>query len=354
MCGKKSIALSYAFDSRDHDPELISAASKLSTKLIEKLVNEWPEDVHLYSINIPLRAGVSTTKIVYTDMLQNTWKSGSSFEQVSHPDEEPDPAEHEKQIREGTEVWQSESNGDANRQVSRKQRKSYKWAPQFADVKEAVEKAGRGDGWTVLQGWVRYVKCSFLDCRGRTNKLFQCHTTKSKLLAPASLQRGDQAVSKYLIKLLRTFGSIVLLREHVEESLVQDFLNSQEMITDTRRPQKHNSAFRAHPYVVHSIFVPQKALCLDRLSRPVRAASGPRGVEVPALTAALRTDNIHISASKCFHFSVTVHWLRVIRFRACSTAPVFQPDLRLRLSQSTYQEALLVEHCRYMARQTSR
>ena len=55
MCGKKSIALSYAFDSRDHDPEVISAASKLSTKLIEKLVNGWPEDVHLYSINVPIR-----------------------------------------------------------------------------------------------------------------------------------------------------------------------------------------------------------------------------------------------------------------------------------------------------------
>lgn len=164
MCGKKAIALSYAFDSREHDPEIIAAASKLSTRLIEKLVNEWPEDVHLYSINVPLRTGVANTKIVYTDMLQNQWQSGSSFEEIPvDDDEEIDPRKQEKEVREGHgsgEATIQIPNGDATEGTSRRQRKKYKWAPKFADVRKSVEDAGSGDGWTVLQGHVRFV-CQF-------------------------------------------------------------------------------------------------------------------------------------------------------------------------------------------------
>src|SRR5437763_109098 len=62
VCGKKAIALSYAFDSREHKVEILAEAANLSTRLLEKLVAEWPEDVHLYSINVPVRKGVSDTK----------------------------------------------------------------------------------------------------------------------------------------------------------------------------------------------------------------------------------------------------------------------------------------------------
>ena len=196
-------------------------------------------------------------------MLQNTWKSGSSFEQVSHPEEQPDPAEQEKQIREGTEVWQSESNGDANRQVSRKQRKSYKWAPQFADVKEAVEKAGRGDGWTVLQGWVRYRKSSCFFAVAVLTRSSSVTPLRANFLAPASLQRGDQAVSKCLIDLLHTFGSIVLLGAHVEDAVPKHLHGPQEMITKTSRPQEHEPTLNADFFIINRISVLQKAICLD-------------------------------------------------------------------------------------------
>ena len=68
---------SYAFDSREHDIDIVSQASKLSTRLIEQLMKDWPEEIHLYSINIPLRKGVENSKIVYTEMLQNRWLSSS-------------------------------------------------------------------------------------------------------------------------------------------------------------------------------------------------------------------------------------------------------------------------------------
>ena len=154
MCGVKSIALSYAFSSREHDPEIIAAASRLSTRLVEKFVKEWPEDVHLYSINVPLKKGVEDTKILYTEMLQNRWSSGSSFEEIPAEDDKVvDPEQHEREIREGD----YEANGNASRQSPRQRLVKYKWAPKFADVRESVTKAGEGDGWVVVEGMVRYV-----------------------------------------------------------------------------------------------------------------------------------------------------------------------------------------------------
>ncbi|KAL2436541.1 putative tubulin-tyrosine ligase PBY1 [Exophiala dermatitidis] len=147
MNGKKSIALSYAFDSREHDPEIISEASKLSTRLIEKLVKEWPDDVHLYSINVPLRKGVENTKIVYTEMLQNSWFSGSSFEELPEEAEDDDPNVEEQAIRES-----ETANGEATAPVPKRAHRKFKWSPNFADVRKAVEDAQTGDGWEVLQG----------------------------------------------------------------------------------------------------------------------------------------------------------------------------------------------------------
>ena len=160
VCGKKAIALSYAFDSRQHDAQVLAEAAKLSTRLLEKLVAEWPEDVHLYSINVPVRKGVENAKIVYTEMLQNQWKHGSSFEEiVAEEGEALDAARHEEKSREGYTASSSmqEANGYIGSQVLSWQKKHYKWAPNFVDMKETIRNARSGDGWTVLQGMVRYV-----------------------------------------------------------------------------------------------------------------------------------------------------------------------------------------------------
>lgn len=151
MSGKKSIALSFAFDKKigDRIPEHIAGASELSTRLIEKLVNEWPEDVHLYNINVPLEKGANPEKIVYTEMLQNQW-NGSTFQEILEDAEDVDPGEEEKKIREG------EVNGEIENVKPKQRRIRYKWAPRFSDVWESSMKAGYGDGWTVHQGCVRY------------------------------------------------------------------------------------------------------------------------------------------------------------------------------------------------------
>lgn len=180
VCGKKAIALSYAFDSREHDADVLAEAATLSMRLAEKLVAEWPEDVHLYSINVPVRKGVSQAKIVYTEMLQNQWKHGSSFEEiVAGDDPKLDPGVHERQIQEGltTPSSMQDANGTLARPAVNGQTKQYQWAPNFADIRDAVRNAGSGDGWTVLQGMVRYVRLackvisSLLTCPGSVTPL---------------------------------------------------------------------------------------------------------------------------------------------------------------------------------------
>lgn len=151
--GKKSIALSYAFDSRDHDPEIIAAASRVSTKLIEKFVGEWPEDVHLYSVNVPLRPGVEEQLITYTEMIQNKWTSGSSFTVLQDNASDKDPKSEENKIRDGASDGNTVTNGTSDSGAQR-DHVTFKWAPNFADVKAASQAAGRGDGWHVLQGHI--------------------------------------------------------------------------------------------------------------------------------------------------------------------------------------------------------
>ncbi|KIW93920.1 5'/3'-nucleotidase SurE [Cladophialophora bantiana CBS 173.52] len=150
MSGVKSIALSYAFDSREHDLEIISAASRLSTRLIEKLTKEWPDDVHLYSINVPLRKGVENNKILYAEMIQNRWFSGSSFTELPEEVDNENPNVEEQIIRETGEA--NGNNGNNGNRVTRRAHRRFKWSPNFADVRKAVVDAGKGDGWEVLQG----------------------------------------------------------------------------------------------------------------------------------------------------------------------------------------------------------
>lgn len=77
--GVKAIALSYAFNSMDHDFNTLKEAAKISVKLIKKLydeLNHHPE-IDLFSINIPLvdSLKLGQTKIEYAPILQNQWGS---------------------------------------------------------------------------------------------------------------------------------------------------------------------------------------------------------------------------------------------------------------------------------------
>lgn len=172
VCGVKAIALSYAFFDRNHDAAIITAASDLSARLIQHLHASWDPNTHLYSVNVPLVEGVGARKILWTNMLQNTWRSGSCFQVVDVPsDADASPADVERHIRQQEETLgkkELRSHNDllppsaagsgthtpAGPPHMRYAHKHFKWAPQFKDVYESVEQSEPGnDGWAVAQGY---------------------------------------------------------------------------------------------------------------------------------------------------------------------------------------------------------
>lgn len=173
VCGVRSVALSFAFFDRNHDPAIIAGASAHSVRLIEWLSENWDKGVQLYSVNVPLIEGIGARKVLWTQMLENAWRSGSCFQESTVAEDEVEgPEEQEAQIRsaEGTEEQRqaaSDQNGagkeagnrdDNSRPAEhlRYQHKHFKWAPKFKDVYDSVAASQPGnDGWAVMEGFTR-------------------------------------------------------------------------------------------------------------------------------------------------------------------------------------------------------
>jgi tubulin--tyrosine ligase len=159
ICKRKAVALSYAFNTRIHDPVVIASASRLSVRVIEYLYKNWTDDVDVYTVNVPLVEDVEKKKVVWTNMLQNYWGSGSCFEAVD--DEDGDANEEEQWIREGGEIEPAKEEG--GKPKTRHTHKHFKWAPRFTDVFKSVEDSAPGnDGWVVREGYTRFVSSLFL------------------------------------------------------------------------------------------------------------------------------------------------------------------------------------------------
>lgn len=158
VCQKRAIALSFAFWSRDHQPDVIAAACKHSVKLIEHLAGNWGRDVDLYSINVPLVDGVESSKVMYTNALQNHWTGGSSFQEIEAENEATDPQTQERLIRSSEGESDSVERTELSKLTDLKpsKHKWFKWAPQFGDVQKSVKESAPGnDGWAVHQGYTR-------------------------------------------------------------------------------------------------------------------------------------------------------------------------------------------------------
>jgi 5'/3'-nucleotidase SurE len=162
VCGKRAIAVSYAFFDRNHDPEIIGGASQAAVKVVEALYKQWDDRVGVYTVNVPLLEGAEKRKVVWTNMLQNQWSSGSCFTEVTLPEEEDKGADETEQ-----EIRRSESvsggprptlyGGETEKSSKhlRYSHKHFKWTPKFKDVYDSVERAGPGnDGWAVKEGLI--------------------------------------------------------------------------------------------------------------------------------------------------------------------------------------------------------
>jgi len=159
VCRKKAIAISYAFQTREHNPAHIAGASRLSVRLVEYLYNNWGDDADLYSVNVPLVDDVESRKILWTYMLPNKWGPSSCFEEVE--DEDGDADDEEQRIREG----EGDIDPAQTSLATNHKHKHFKWAPKFVDVHKAVAESNPGnDGWAVKEGYtsVTPLKANFM------------------------------------------------------------------------------------------------------------------------------------------------------------------------------------------------
>jgi tubulin---tyrosine ligase len=176
VCGYRSIALSFAFFDRKNDPTVVAEASKHAVRVCEWLAkNATFADSRLYSVNVPVKAGVSNAKVVWTKMLQNQWKKGACFAEMQQSSDVDGPNVEEARIRrrESDAATPEVSSLDLTKQASegagRWQRRHFKWSPRFTDVYDSVEQAGPGsDGWTVKAGEtsVTALRANFMHVEG--------------------------------------------------------------------------------------------------------------------------------------------------------------------------------------------
>ena len=171
VCGYRSIALSFAFYDRTNKPEVVAESCKQAVRVCEWLAkNASFEQARLYSVNVPVQAGVSEKRVVWTKMLQNQWKKGACFQEVEDPSMVDGPEAEEAKIRQReSEINDADQSTAVNAGSSRWKQRHFKWAPRFTDVYESVEKAGPGsDGWTVKQGEISVtaLRANFMHVEG--------------------------------------------------------------------------------------------------------------------------------------------------------------------------------------------
>ncbi|KAL3427998.1 5'/3'-nucleotidase SurE [Phlyctema vagabunda] len=260
VCKRRAIALSYAFFTRNHDPQIIAGASNLSVRLIEHLYKNWGENVDLYTINVPLVENVETKKVFWTQMLQNYWGPGSCFEEVE--DEEPVPEDEEQKIREGEAVSEQNGNGsDAGRHTH----KHFKWSPRFTDVYKSVEEAGPGnDGWVVKEGFtsVTPLKANFMHAAAVTEG--ELKLPPSLTLDKLSLQTQTQTQNPHFYTYIEYEDAYVqpLILSALEARLPPGsftHISSLDDLPNSSKPYLQIGAYESLPFE-HAMTHPQSSL----------------------------------------------------------------------------------------------
>lgn len=157
--GKRSIALSYAYEKEPNVPaEWLVEASYLSVQIIERLWKKWNDSVQIYTVNVPLNEDtkIGKTRVLHVPMMENQW--GKSLFVKS---ESVNPHDH-KDIVDG-----SVSDGVV-----------FKWRPDFDIVHKAVDASTEiTDGKVVGQGHasITALRANFLhvDAENNSEMIFE-------------------------------------------------------------------------------------------------------------------------------------------------------------------------------------
>ena len=167
VCGHRAVALSFAFFDRQNVPDVVAESCRHSVRVCEWLARNgrW-DDGNLFSVNVPLKAGCSGSKVVWTKMLQNSWQQGACFQELPSASVVDDAAHEEAKLRRQESRGAGGASGSATPASNgRWKQRHFKWAPRFTDVYETVEKAGPGsDGWAVKEGEtsITAIKANFM------------------------------------------------------------------------------------------------------------------------------------------------------------------------------------------------
>ncbi|KAG6008729.1 hypothetical protein E4U21_003924 [Claviceps maximensis] len=228
VCRRKSIALSFAFFTRQHDPVIIGAACRHSVRVLEALYKQWPTDgsADLYSVNVPLVEGVEHHKTLWSNMMQNYWKEGSCFEEIEGSAGDPD--EEEERIRAG----EVDRNGTKAEGSHDGKHKHFKWAPRLTDVYQSVDLSGpEMDGRIVRDGntCITPLKANFaVSHADRAGKEFELpvHSEHSAVSPAAEALSGRDKATQQEQEANPAFQAIVAYEDPYVQPLIVSALNA--------------------------------------------------------------------------------------------------------------------------------
>ncbi|WPG99863.1 putative tubulin--tyrosine ligase pby1 [Acrodontium crateriforme] len=152
-CGYRSVALSFAFFDRTNQPDVVAESCQQSVRVCEWLAKNgtW-DNGQLYSVNVPVKAGVMDARVVWARMLQNQWSKGACFQEVIDAGRVEDASTEEAKLRRQESIQGGES-GAVTPADDPWRHRHFKWAPRFTEVYDGVLKAGPGsDGWAIKEG----------------------------------------------------------------------------------------------------------------------------------------------------------------------------------------------------------
>lgn len=166
-CGKRGIAIS--FGSKDEQPlDIIHAAARLATRVVNHLIQNWDDQVELYNVNVPMRLDVESRPVLWTRTYPYYWARGYLYSEVSGEKAAPVVGVNGHATADaaanGEEEEQQLTNGSTTKTVTPKsaggglKKRNFAWAAELSDMKRALQESPEGtDAHTVLSGCTRLV-----------------------------------------------------------------------------------------------------------------------------------------------------------------------------------------------------
>ncbi|KAI2853998.1 hypothetical protein CBS147343_6764 [Aspergillus niger] len=151
-CGKRGIAIS--FGSKDEQPlDIIHAAARLATRVVNHLIQNWDDQVELYNVNVPMRLDVESRPVLWTRTYPYYWARGYLYSEVSGEKAAPVGVNGHANGEELTNGTTTPSKTVTPKSETGLKKRNFAWAAELSDMKKALQESPEGtDAHTVLSG----------------------------------------------------------------------------------------------------------------------------------------------------------------------------------------------------------